>query len=151
MQVCSWSTVAANKAVKQDASVQLPASHVLSFATVEETALKTSLMTAFESSSRLYVSCCSFISVHVMNLLSPVWTLDCDFWIDSSIQIFGGFHWNTYITMSYSHHPSIRLQWTKSKHNYKSDSSVDRLLRFWPSFGFAVTFCSTRSTNCVFL
>ena len=64
--------MSANKAVKQDASVQLSASHVLSYATVEETALKTSLMTAFESSSRLSVSCCSFVSVHVMNLLSPV-------------------------------------------------------------------------------
>ena len=38
---------------KQDASVQLPASHVLPYATVEETAMKTSLMTAFESSIRI--------------------------------------------------------------------------------------------------
>ena len=37
----------------QDASVQLPASHVLPYATVEETAMKTSLMTAFESSIRI--------------------------------------------------------------------------------------------------
>ena len=68
----SWSTVVANKAVKQNASVQLPTSHVLSYATVEETAMKTSLLTAFESSSQLCVSCCNFISVHVMNLLSPL-------------------------------------------------------------------------------
>ena len=91
----SWSIVAANKAVKQEASVQLPTSHVLPYATVEETAMQTSLMTAFESSSRLCGSCCSFISVHVMNLLSPVGTLDCDFWIDS-MQIFQGFQWNIY-------------------------------------------------------
>ena len=84
-------TVAANKAVKQDASVQLPASHVLPYAALEETAMQTSLMTAFESSSRFCVSCCNFISVHVMNLLSPVGTLDCDFWFDS-LQIFQGFH-----------------------------------------------------------
>ena len=65
-------TVVANKAVKQDASAQLPTSHVLPYATVEETATKTSLMTAFESSTRLCVSCYNFISVHVMNLLSPL-------------------------------------------------------------------------------
>ena len=34
--------MAANKAVKQDASVQLPACHVLPYATLEETAVKTS-------------------------------------------------------------------------------------------------------------
>ena len=84
-------TVASNKTVKQDASVQLPTSHVLPYATLEETAMQTSLMTAFESSSRFCVSCCNFISVQVMNLLSPVGTLDCDFWIDS-LQIFRGFH-----------------------------------------------------------
>ena len=65
--------------VKQDASVQLPTSHVLLYATLEETAVQTSLMTAFESSSRFCVSCFNFISVQVMNLLSPVGTLDCDF------------------------------------------------------------------------
>ena len=75
----SLCTVAANKTVKQDASVQLPTSHVLPYASLEETAMQTSLMTAFESSSRFCVSCCSFISVQVMNLLSPVGTLDCDF------------------------------------------------------------------------
>ena len=75
----SRSTVAANKAVKQDASVQLPTSHVLPYATLEETAMQTSLMTAFESSSRFCVSCCNFIYVKVMNLLSPVGTLDCEF------------------------------------------------------------------------
>ena len=64
------------KTVKQDASVQLPTSHVLPYATLEETATQTSLMTAFESSSRFCVSCCNFISVQVMNLLSPVGTLD---------------------------------------------------------------------------
>ena len=69
-------TVAANKTVKQDASVQLPTSHVLPYATLEETAMQTSLMTAFESSSRFCVSCCNFISVQVMNLLSPVGALD---------------------------------------------------------------------------
>ena len=69
----------ANKAVKQDASVQLPASHVLHYATLEETAMQTSLMTAFESSSRFCVSCCNFIFVKVMNLLSTVGTLGCDF------------------------------------------------------------------------
>ena len=69
-------TVVANKAVKQDASVQLPTFHVLPYATSEETAMQTSLMTAFESSSRFCVSCCNFISVQVMNLLSPVGTLD---------------------------------------------------------------------------
>ena len=72
-------TVVANKTVKQDTSVQLPTSHVLPYATLEETAMQTSLMTAFEYSSRFCVSCCNFISVHVMNLLSPVGTLDCDF------------------------------------------------------------------------
>ena len=84
-------TVVANKTVKQDTSVQLPTSHVLPYATFEETAMQTSLMTAFESSSRFCVSCCSFISVQVMNLLSPVGTLDYDFWI-VSLQIFRGFH-----------------------------------------------------------
>ena len=68
-------TVAANKAVKRDANVQLPTPHVLPYAT----AMQTCLMTAFESSIRLCVSCCNFISVHVMNLLIPVGTLDCDF------------------------------------------------------------------------
>ena len=84
-------TVAANKTVKQDASVQLPNSHVLPYATLEETAMQTSFMTAFESSSWFCVSCCNFISVQVMNLLSPVRTLDCDFWIDS-LHISRGFH-----------------------------------------------------------
>ena len=84
-------TVASNKTVKQDASVQLPTSHVLPYATLEETAMQTSLMTAFESSSRFCVSCCNFASVQVRNLLSPVGTLDCDFWIDR-LQIFRGFH-----------------------------------------------------------
>ena len=70
--------MAANKAVKQDASVQLPTSHVLPYATVEEIAMQTSLITVFESSSRLCASCCNFISVHVVNLLSPVGTLDYD-------------------------------------------------------------------------
>ena len=65
----SWSTVAANKAVKQDASVQLPTSHVLPYATLKETSMQTSLMTASESSSQLCVSCCNFISVQV-HLLS---------------------------------------------------------------------------------
>ena len=72
----SRSTVASNKTVKQDASVQLPTSHVLHYATLEETAIQNSLMTAFESSSRFCVSCCNFISVQVTNLLSPVGTLD---------------------------------------------------------------------------
>ena len=36
--------------------------------------IHTSLMTAFESSSRLCVSCCNLISVQVMNLLSHVVT-----------------------------------------------------------------------------
>ena len=71
--------MAASKAVKQDASVQLPTSHVLPYATLEETAMQTSLMTAFESSSRFCVSCRNFIYVQVMNLLSPVGTLDCEF------------------------------------------------------------------------
>ena len=71
-------------------SVQLPTSHVLPYATLEETAMQTSLMTAFESSSRFCVSCCNFISVQV-NLLSPVGTLDYDFWIDS-LHISRGFH-----------------------------------------------------------
>ena len=84
-------TVVANKTVKQDTSVQLPTSHVLPYATLEETAMQTSLMTAFEYSSRFCVSCCNFISVQVMNLLSSVGTLGCDFWIDSP-QIFRGFH-----------------------------------------------------------
>ena len=53
-------TVVANKTVKQDASVQLPTSHVLPYATLEETAMQNSLMTAFESSSRFCVSCCNF-------------------------------------------------------------------------------------------
>ena len=79
IRTTSRCTVAANKAVKQDASGQLPASHVLPCATLEDTAMQTSLMTAFESSSRFCVSCCNFISVQVMNLLSPVGTLDCDF------------------------------------------------------------------------
>ena len=65
----SLCTVASNKTVKQDASVQLPTSYVLPYATLEETAMQTSLMTAFESSSRLCVSCCNFISVQV-HLLS---------------------------------------------------------------------------------
>ena len=89
---------------KQDASVQLPASHVLPYATVDETSLKTSLMIAFKSSSWRCMSCCNFISVHVMNILSPVWPLDCDFWIDSIQIFFLGFHWNTYITISYIIH-----------------------------------------------
>ena len=71
--------MAANKTVKQDTSVQLPTSHVLPYAALEETAMQTSLMTAFEYSSRFCVSCCNFISVQVMNLLSSVGTLDCDF------------------------------------------------------------------------
>ena len=50
----------------------------------------------FESSSRLSVSCCNFISVHVMHLLSPAWALDFDFWTDS-IQIF---KWNNNKTHS---------------------------------------------------
>ena len=105
-------------------------------------------MKAFESSSWLCVSCCSLISVHVMNLLNPVGRLDCDFWIDS-MQICRGFHWNTYITISYIHHTCIRLQWMQSYHNYNIASSVDLLLRFWPSFGFVVTFCShDRQTLC---
>ena len=66
----SWSMVAANKIVKQDTSVQLPTFQVLPYATVEETAMQSSLMTAFESFTRLCVSCCSFISVPIMNLLS---------------------------------------------------------------------------------
>ena len=119
------------------------------YVTLKETSMQTSLMTVFESSSRFCVSCCNFISFQVTNLLSPVGTLDCDFWIDS-LQIFRGFHSNTYITISYIHRPSIRLQWTQSKLNYKSASSIDLLLWFWPSFGFVVTFCSTRSTNLVF-
>ena len=53
----SQCTVAANKTVKQDASVQLPTSNVLPYASLEETAMQTSLMTAFESSSRFCVSC----------------------------------------------------------------------------------------------
>ena len=69
-------TVAANKTVKQDASVQLPTSHVLPYATLEAIAMQNSLMTAFESSSRFCVSCCNFVSVQVRNLLSPVRTLD---------------------------------------------------------------------------
>ena len=68
----SRSTVASNKTVKQDASVQLPTSHVLPYCTLEETAMQNSLMTAFESSSRFCVSCFNFISVQVMNLLSHV-------------------------------------------------------------------------------
>ena len=72
----SQSTVASNKTVKQDASAQLPTSHVLPYAALEETAKQTSLMTAFESSSQFCVSCCRFISVQVMNLLSPFRTLD---------------------------------------------------------------------------
>ena len=68
--------MASNKTVKQDASVQLPTSHVLPYATLEAIAMQNSLMTAFESSSRFCVSCCNFISVQVMNLLSPVGTLD---------------------------------------------------------------------------
>ena len=76
MSLC---TVAANKTVKQDANVHLPTSHVLPYATLEETAVQNSLMTAFESSSRFCASCCNFISVQVTNLLSPVGTLDCDF------------------------------------------------------------------------
>ena len=53
-------TVAANKAVKQDASVQLPTSHVLPYVTLEETAMQTSLMTAFESFSRF----CELLQLH---------------------------------------------------------------------------------------
>jgi len=46
--------VAANKAVKinfKNANVQLPTSHVLLYAALEETAMQTSLMTAFKYSS----------------------------------------------------------------------------------------------------
>ena len=81
----------------------------------------------------------NFISVHVMNLLSPVWTLDCDF-LRVSLK---------HIYQHFIHPPPavIRLQ-----NNYKFASSVDLLLQFWPSFRFVVTFCSTRSTHfCVFL
>ena len=53
-------TVAANKTVKQDASVQLPTCHVLPYAALEETAMQTSLMTAFESSSRF----CELLQLH---------------------------------------------------------------------------------------
>ena len=66
----SRSTVAANKAVKQDASVHLPTFSILPYATSKETSMQTSFMTAFESSSRPCISCCNFISVQVMNLLS---------------------------------------------------------------------------------
>ena len=57
----NWSTVpvAANKAVKinlKNANVQLPTSHVLLYAALEETAMQTSLMTAFKYSSWLCVS-----------------------------------------------------------------------------------------------
>ena len=134
---------------KKDASVQLPTSHVLPYATVEGTAMKTTLITAFESSSRLCVICCNFISVHVMNLLRPVWTIDCDFWI-GSIQIFRRFHWNTY---SPFHAATTRLQ-SYSAHNQniiiKSAFSLDLPLRFWTSIRFVVTICSTRSANFVF-
>ena len=66
----NWSTVAANKAVKQDANMQLPTFHVWPWATLKETSVQTTLMTAFESSSRICVSCCNFTSVQAMNLLS---------------------------------------------------------------------------------
>ena len=62
--------MAANKAVKQNASEQLPTSYVLPYATLKETSMQTSLMTAFESSNQPCVSCCNFISVQIMNLLS---------------------------------------------------------------------------------
>ena len=89
--------------------MQLPTSHVVPYATLEETAMQTSLMTAFESSSRFCVSCCNFISVQVMNLFSPVGTLNCDFSIDS-LQISSG------VPLEHIYHhfihplPSIRLQ-----------------------------------------
>ena len=101
--------MSANKAVKQDASVQLPTSHVLPYATLEETAMQTSLMTVFESSSRFCVSCCNFIYVQVMNLLSPVGTLDCESSELIECRFFEG-SINTYITNSYIRRPSIRLQ-----------------------------------------
>ena len=75
----SLCTVAANKTVKQDASVQLPTSDVLPYATLEETAMQTSLMKAFKSSSRFLCELLQLLSVQVMNLLSPVGTLNCDF------------------------------------------------------------------------
>ena len=62
--------VTANKTVKQDASMQLTTSRVVPYSTLKETSVHTSLMTAFESSSRFCVSCCNFISVQFMNLLS---------------------------------------------------------------------------------
>ena len=78
----SWSTVAANKAVKQDASVQLPTSHVLHYATVEETAIKT----AFESCSRL----CELFNFISTSFLFTLWIYSVLF--EHWIAIFWGFH-----------------------------------------------------------